>query len=80
MPASDAKASISPARRRSTSCGAREAMTFSSHRTSGLETPRCARSFDVTRVSSQQMASADSKAAAARALRSPRFPMGVPTT
>ena len=59
---------------------ARLAITFSSQRTSGLEMPRCISSFDVTRVSSQQMASAAANASPTRGDRSPRLPMGVPTT
>ena len=80
MPASEAKARVSPASRRSTRPAARLAITFSSQRTSGLEMPRCISSFDVTRVSSQQMTSAAAKASPTRGDRSPRLPMGVPTT
>ncbi|VWM24396.1 Uncharacterised protein [Collinsella intestinalis] len=79
IPASEAKAIRSPASSRSTSSGARRAITFSSQRTSGFEMPRYARSFEVTRVSSQQITSASRKACAARGVRSPRLPIGVPT-
>ena len=79
MPASEANAKVSPASKRSTSSGARWTITFSSQRMSVLDIPRCAKSLDVTRVSSQQMASAARKASATRGLISPRLPMGVPT-
>ena len=79
MPASEANAITSPAKMRPISSGERDAITFSSHRINGREIPKWASSFDVTRVSSQQIASAASKACATRGVRSPRFPMGVPT-
>ena len=80
MPASEAKAKTSPVAMRSTSAPARAVITFSSQRTSGLEMPKCARSLPVTRVSSQSTESAARNASAARGERSPKLPMGVPTT
>ena len=79
MPASDAKASVSPASMRSTKEGARPAITFSSQRMSGRDTPAAESSFPVTRVSSQHTASAARNASTARGERSPKLPIGVPT-
>ena len=80
MPASEAKATRSPASIRPTSSQARAAITFSSQRTSGFEMSRCANSFAVTRVSSQHTTVAARNASAARGVRSPKLPIGVPIT
>ena len=80
MPASVVRASVSPAASRARRPGRRSAALCSVKDTVGRRVPRCRRSRAATRVSSATTRSAPANASAPRGERSPRLPMGVPTT
>ena len=80
MPASETNATRSPASRRSSTAGTRDAITFSSQRSSRLRSPKADSSLPVTRVSSHSTTSARPSTSITRGDASCRLPMGVPTT
>ena len=80
MPASETKATRSPASMRSSVGSTLWSSTFSSARCNGTCTSKRARSLLVTRVSSQSRRSADFRVWMTLGDASERFPMGVPTT
>src|SRR5690606_15929262 len=80
VPASDTRASESPASSRATRRSAWASSLCSCSGTSGRSIPAWARSWRVWRVSSAQMAATSASTWRARGDRSPRLPIGVATT
>jgi hypothetical protein len=80
VPASVTSASDSPAERRLRKGPTRAASSKAGRESSGFFSPRCLRRFPECRVSSATTASHAASTSRARAVMSPRFPMGVATT
>ncbi len=80
VPASLTRAIVAPLRMRATNSGVRSSSLCSCRDTIGVWMPKCFKSTPVCRVSSAAIKELVRNVSHARALKSPRLPIGVATT